>query len=144
MSRVDFYKLTTADVRSRRVMACRLTEKAREQGHRVFVYTASEADSQALDDLLWTFRKGSFVPHAVIPGDGSIGPETPVLIGCILQTQDACDVLINLTAEIPPGYDRFARILELIDQDEEVRRQGRVRYRSYRDAGHELHDRDIS
>ncbi len=144
MSRVDFYKLTTGDVRSRWLVACRLAEKAWGQGHRVFIYTASEADSRAIDDLLWTFRQGSFVPHALLSGNAVIDAESPVLIGHHEPIPDTCDVLINLAVDIPSGHDRFVRILEFIDQDESLRRQGRVRYRAYRDAGHELHDHAIS
>jgi len=143
VSRVDFYKLGSQDNRSRWVMACRLVEKAYAQGHTVIVHTASAADSQAIDDLLWTFRQGSFVPHARVYPGNTADSEAPVRIGESLDGLDVGDVLVNLGHEIPPGYDRYARILELVDQDEAVRQHGRNRYRLYRAAGHELHDHEL-
>ena len=43
------------------------------------------------------------------------------------------DLLVNLSARLPAGFDRFARIAEIIDADPERRRLGRERFKSYRD-----------
>lgn len=144
MSRVDFYMLSSSDVRSRWVMACRLVEKAYSQGSRVYLHARSEADSAALDDLLWTFRQGSFIPHARFGGLSVTDSHTPVWIGHGEGGQARGDVLINLGDSIPLGYEQYERILELIDQDENVRQLGRTRYRAYRAAGHQLFDHDLS
>ncbi|MEZ5578324.1 MAG: DNA polymerase III subunit chi [Candidatus Competibacteraceae bacterium] len=50
-----------------RCSACRLADKAYGLGHTVYLFTASEARAAALDDLLWTFRQDSFVPHERYP-----------------------------------------------------------------------------
>ena len=64
MTKVDFYLLGEgADSRER--IACRLAEKAWRLGNRVYVLAPDQAAAQALDELLWTFSQGSFVPHAV-------------------------------------------------------------------------------
>ncbi len=144
MSRIDFYMLATGDLRSRWVMACRLVEKAYTQGHRVYLHAQSEADSLALNDLLWTFRQGSFVPHELAAQKPVHDAVTPVLIGHPALPVVSADVLINLAEELPTGYDHYPRVLELIDQTETVKQQGRTRYRAYKAAGHELHNRDLS
>jgi len=66
MTQVDFYILSDETGTARALLACRLTEKAWKQGHRVYINTASPQQLADLDDLLWTFRAGSFIPHGVI------------------------------------------------------------------------------
>jgi len=135
MTRIDFYVLPSGDAHNRRLMACRLTEKAIKQDLTVFLYAASEEEERVLDDLLWTFRQGSFVAHERLDAS-TAHPETPVLIGHRTVPQSAKNVLINLSAEIPPDLDRFERLVELVDQDEAVKQAGRRRYRFYTDQGY--------
>jgi DNA polymerase-3 subunit chi len=135
MTRIDFYLLGSGDPRSRLVTACRLIEKAFRQGHKVYLHTASEEETRILDDLLWTFRQGSFVPHELHPGASA---EAPVIIGHGSAPETMADVLVNLSPEVPAGFDRFARLAELIDQDEAVKRAGRRRYKIYQEQGHEI------
>ena len=52
--KVDFYTLGEPDRRARLITACRLAEKAYEQGLRVVVRTASAAETAEFDELLWT------------------------------------------------------------------------------------------
>jgi DNA polymerase-3 subunit chi len=134
MTRIDFYVLATADTRSRCVMACRLVEKAYQQGHRVYLRTASLEEAELLDDLLWTFRQGSFVPHE-LASTVEMDDEPPVLIGHTDPPSFMSDVLINLAAGVPSGFEGFERLAEIIDQDENRRHAGRVRYKDYKDAG---------
>ncbi|HYE35002.1 DNA polymerase III subunit chi [Methylocaldum sp.] len=137
MTRIDFYVLPTGDAHNRRLMACRLTEKAVKQDLTVFLYASSEDEERVLDDLLWTFRQGSFVAHERLDDSGIQG-EAPVVIGRQTAPQPAKDILINLSADIPPALDRFERLIELVDQDETIKQAGRRRYRLYTDQGHTI------
>src|SRR5688572_11838026 len=65
MSRVDFYVLSADAPDARLRYACRLAERAVEQGCQVYIQTP---DVQRLDDMLWTFSDGSFLPHEVYQG----------------------------------------------------------------------------
>jgi DNA polymerase-3 subunit chi len=44
---------------------------------------------------------------------------------------------------VPPFFSRFHRVAELVDGDEEQRRQSRERYRFYRDRGYALENHPI-
>lgn len=133
MTRIDFYVVPGADPQQRRLTACRLAEKAYRLGHRSYILTESTREDALLDDLLWTFRQNSFVPHARWHGSGHA--ETPVLLGHDPPPEFLHEVLINLGETIPDAYDRFARLVEIINQDEATRAAGRRRYRFYRDRG---------
>jgi DNA polymerase-3 subunit chi len=136
MSRVDFYVLQRTDEQARRLLACRLAEKAYRLDHTVYVHTMSPADATQLDELLWTFRDGSYVPHALI--EESDTTPSPVTIGCKAKIDEARDLLINLCDDIPEFADEFARIAELVTADDECRRLSRKRYAQYREKGHEI------
>ena len=71
-TKVDFYTLGEPDRRARLVTACRLAEKAYDQGLRVAVRTASAAETAEFDELLWTFADRSFVPHVVWPTEPDV------------------------------------------------------------------------
>ncbi len=64
MTRVDFHILPVDGKIERERWACRLAAKAWKQGHRVHVHTIDETGMARMDELLWTFRDISFLPHA--------------------------------------------------------------------------------
>ena len=141
--RVDFYILAATDTAARLRFACRLTEKAYGLKHQIYAHTSSAAVARELDELLWTFRQGSFVPHELLqPGQ----PETvaPVTIGHIDQSDTSGDFLINLADEIPPFFDQFSRVAEIVDSTSDGRRAGRERFSFYKDNGFEPNTHRIS
>jgi len=133
MARVDFYILENADAQARLKLACRLAEKAWLQSQKVLLLTPDSADAQALDEMLWTFRDRSFVPHEIYSPDRP--PRASVLISDSAQIPAEVDVLINLRDEVPEGFERFSRIVEPVDGDPARRQSGRDRYRFYRERG---------
>jgi DNA polymerase III subunit chi len=133
--RIDFYTLGEPDRRARLVAACRLAEKAYDQGLRVAVRTGSPAETAELDELLWTFTDRSFVPHGVWPAEPDIAAATPVLVGSSALPPTHRDVLINLGADAPADFSAYARVCEVVGGDEEAKKAARHRWRTYRDAG---------
>jgi DNA polymerase III subunit chi len=134
-TQVDFYLLGAADPRARLTTACRLAEKACDQGLRVAVRTASPSETAELDELMWTFSDRSFVPHAVWPAEPAVAEHTPVLIASGALPESHRDVLINLAPDGPTEPARFGRICEVVGADEDTKRRARLRWRNYADAG---------
>ena len=130
--RVDFYVLKSAAARQRWAFACRLTEKAYLKDLKILIVSDTLADAQALDELLWTFNDRSFIPHKVCLDENSVDPATAVhlTVETVLPT---ADLLVNLAQRLPAQFQRYARIAEVIDADEERRRLGRERFKAYRD-----------
>jgi len=133
--KVDFYPLGEPDRRARLVTACRLAEKAYDQGLRVAVRTASAAETAEFDELLWTFSDRSFVPHVVWPTEPDVVAATPVVVGSSSLPPSHRDVLINLAPDAPADFSVYARICEVVGGDEDSKKAGRLRWRTYRDAG---------
>jgi DNA polymerase-3 subunit chi len=130
--RVDFYVLKSAAARQRWTFACRLTEKAYLKDLKIVIVSDTLADAQALDELLWTFNDRSFIPHKVCFDEQSVDPATAVHL-TVETALPAADLLVNLSQRLPPQFQRYGRIAEVIDADEERRRQGRERFKAYRD-----------
>ncbi|MDH3977800.1 MAG: DNA polymerase III subunit chi [Gammaproteobacteria bacterium] len=132
--RIDFYVLPDATRGTRLRFACRLTEKAYKLDNRTYAHVEGAAQARELDELLWTFRAGSFVPHEITSTEN---PVAPVTIGHDNKAKIDGDLLINLAEEIPPFFDQFARIAEIIDASDDGRQLGRQRFSFYRDNGYE-------
>lgn len=136
MTRISFYLLAAATERER--FACQLAEKAHHQGQRSYLHCADTAQAQALDDLLWTFRQGSFLPHTLAADEAAnvavhVGTEPAAAHG---------SVMINLAAEVPPCFSRFERVLELVHPND--KQAARSRYKFYKDRGYALETHDLS
>ena len=137
MTQVNFYTLSSTDPNARLLFVCRLTEKARELGHQVFIKTPTPAESKLLDDLLWQFKPASFIPHELVQAGklASKSGNCPVQISTQDAPEDFTDVLINLTDKSCDLHREYARINEVIAADQESILAGRERYRAYRHAG---------
>ena len=135
MPRVDFYILPDADAASRQLFLCRLVEKAFKLGNKIYIHCASAPEAQYLDDLLWTFRQNSFLPHLLYQGEQQDFTATPILIGWQHKPQLWQQLLINISAVVPEFYQQFERVAEVVTQQPELLQQLRERYAWYRDAG---------
>ncbi len=142
MARVDFYILSQAGPRSRQAFACRLAAKAYRLDNSVHIHAPSRADAEALDELLWTFSDGSFVPHEVV-ADSHAEPLPPVTIGCGDDCLGPRDLLINLCDEIPQFAESFPRVAELVTSDDDCKRSSRRRFAAYREQGHALETHNV-
>ncbi len=142
MSRVDFYILAATGEPARQKFACRLAEKAYRLKHTVHIHTANRQQAEVLDDLLWTFRDGSFVPHEVLDMPGR-RTSAPVTIGFEESGIGEQDLLINLTDEVPEMAASFPRVAELVTSDEQSRKLSRKRFVHYRELGAELQSHNI-
>jgi len=137
MTQVNFYVLETNSVYERYNFSCKLLEKAYRSGSRVYVRVENEAQSRMLDNLLWIFRAGSFIPHQIYTGD-ELNPNTAVLIGCLAPPNDWQDSLMNLASHNFQNPENAQKILEILDNNETNKQAGRLRYSQYKQAGFKL------
>lgn len=141
--RVDFYVLKSAAAKQRWAFACRLTEKAYLRDLKIVIVNDTLADAKALDELLWTFNERSFIPHQICLDERSVDPATPVRLTIESTALPAADLLVNLAHRLPAQLERYTRIAEIIDADEERRRLGRERFKAYRELKFTLETHQI-
>jgi DNA polymerase-3 subunit chi len=134
--RIDFYLLASEEDHARGLIACRLLEKAYIKGHKVYVLCKDKKDAEYIDELLWTFKEDSFIPHN-LQGEGP-EPPPPIQIGYEREPRGFNDILINLSDAIPSFYSKFKRVMELVPNVDVIKNQSRIRYKDYKAKGCEL------
>jgi DNA polymerase III subunit chi len=139
MTSIDFY----FNAGDRLDVACRLAGKALQRKQRVLIYAPQAEMAQRVDRMLWTAQAVSFLPHCY--AHDPLAADTPVLIASDDAPAAAgCEVLLNLSAECPPFFERHERLLEIVAQDEEQVLAGRARFKFYRDRGYALRSHDLA
>ncbi len=140
MTRIDFYILADEQEAARLHFACRLIDKARHMGNQVYVCSRDESQAQELDQLLWTFRPESFIPHQLHTKDDDTGS---VLIGWGEDCSNHHGLLINLSHQVPEYFSRFERLVEVVCQQQDVLEATRKHYGFYRDRGYPIQSNDM-
>jgi DNA polymerase-3 subunit chi len=128
---VDFYVLA-GRAAGPGEFACRLCLMAWEQGHRISVVADGAAAAGELDELMWSFPPGRFLPHALGPGDAAAAVCIVPVAGELPADRE---VVLNLGTEPVPEPARFRRLLEVVPADPRMRNASRLKYRHYRELG---------
>lgn len=140
---VSFYVLASQQPAQRQVFACKLIEKIYRSGQVCYVLTDTAEQARELDNQLWTFRPGSFVPHQLYSGTEPAFTQT-ILIGGLAIPSAWSGVIVNLSTLYPPTVAPTQRILEILDQSASSLEAGRQRYRHYQQVGIEVVTHKIS
>ena len=141
MTQIDFYILADNAPMAGALFACKLVDKAYHLKHMIYINASNLLHAEQMDELLWTFIPGSFLPHDLNAPEKD--PEEPILIGYPEQTTRYHDVLINLDQEVPAFFGQFERVAEIVYGDDNTRSQARQRYKFYRDRGYSLTTHNI-
>lgn len=136
--RVDFYLLPTTTTQDMIKYACRLAEKSYLTKQQTLIWAASKEDAETINVSLWTFRDISFVPHQLYSGSEN----SPVLIA-FENPPPVKDVLINLTYDVPPFFNHFSRVIEIVSNSTDAVENSRAKYRVYRTNDCELFSHDL-
>ena len=123
--------------------ACRLLRKASRAGNKVVV-TGESTLLRSLDTELWTFSPLEFIPHCQVgQADAQVLAASPVVLADTPRGVPHHEVLVNVGGPVPEGFERFARLIELVSLDEDDRLQARARWKHYKDRGYAIVRHDI-
>ena len=122
---------------------CRLLRKAWGSGARVVV-TAEPETLERLDLMLWTFSALEFVPHCRLTASAATLAVSPVLLAPTLADCPHHEVLVNLGQDVPPGFERFERFIELVTVADADRAAARSRWKHYTDRGYAMKRHDLA
>jgi len=138
-TRADFYILQKGELDAKWLLACQVAEKAFNNGLKIVIHTKDKADAQHLDDLLWSFKDTSFVPHSLIEEDNN---NAPILIGQD-PVDNNFDALINVSDADLENLSEYSRIFEIVANDATSQQLARERFKAYRAQNFELHTHKI-
>jgi len=131
MTQVTFYLLENHPL-SPEQFACRLIDKAWRNGLPMHIHTADEHSCQYMDQLLWSWRECSFLPHGTISDPHQ---QYPITLGFSQPALEQKRLLINLSSQVPDFFRDFARVCEVVVEDQKA--ISRAKFRAYRQAGTE-------
>jgi DNA polymerase-3 subunit chi len=141
MARADFYLVTTPRFRSEPLrLVCELARKAFDAGLPTLVLARSQAQAEALDDLLWDMGDEVYIPHQIAGADED-EDEAEVLIAAPEVDAPLRPLVINLRDAAVEGA--FERVLEVVPADESSRGPLRERWKQYQARGLELKKHDM-
>lgn len=131
---------------SKLAYACRLLRKAAAGGNTVAVL-GDEAMLTKLDEQLWSFSALDFVPHGLVQSlSEPQRADTPIWLCANADEGQGRQVLVNLTQAVPVGFEAYARVIEVVSQDEADRQSARARWKHYSELSFEIvrHDLNLS
>lgn len=134
MTQIRFYHLesTTLDQ-----ALPSLAMKAFEAGKRILIKTADVREAARLNDHLWTFHPNVFLPHGT---ENDKHPDRqPILITAGNDNLNNADMLILTAGAGHETPEDFALVCEMLDGRSAAQvDQGRQRWKTYKEAGHDL------
>lgn len=137
MTEIHFYH----NAQDKIAAAAQLIGELCREGRRVLVYAPQPEVAAQIDRMLWTQPAIGFVPHCALRSP--LAAETPVILAASLDDLSYDDVLVNLDGELPIGFSRFQRLVEIVGTTEQDRAPARERFKFYRDRGYALSAQEL-
>lgn len=132
---VQFYHLLTTSLE--RALP-RLMEKALEGDYRVLIKCADASMTKMLDDHLWSYDPGSFLPHAIKnKGDSA---QQPILLSTEIDRANQANLLVITDGtEVNGNAEGFTRVLDVFNGNDGASvTAARQRWKAYKERGDTL------
>lgn len=134
MAEAIFYQLSEAfDSEAKRLHAvCRVIHKIYQVSSRAAVLCDDRQRAGELDDLLWSFNQGSFIPHGLAPC------REPICIGTEVHELKDHAILVLLVEKLPAELEGFERLVDFIMPAPDQLQAARQRYKALKERRFEL------
>ena len=135
MTEVIFVEVTANRMEMR---ACEIAEESYARGKRLQIIAVDQEQAERLDDLLWTFKPDSFVPHGLWVGYPD-EPAESVVITASKEPVPGMDSLLMMGYIEVDLVSRFSHVVHLVVDDNQERLDSSRRYWTLlKDAGFSL------
>ena len=132
MTKVEFIKLKKPE---KALHLCELAEEFFAGGRRVLIIVTDDNQAVTLDRFMWTWQKGSFIPHACDNGAVDCFEES-VVIGTDERNPNGARVLIMGRPCSLEFIRQFEQVIDFAEvYDDELASAARLRFARYREAG---------
>jgi len=119
------------------IRACEIAEENYAQGRKLQIIALDQEQAERLDDLLWTFKPDSFVPHGLWVGSLD-EPDQPVVITTRKERVLGMDSLLMMGYSEVDLVSRFSHAVHLVVDTEERLDSSRRYWTLLKDAGFSL------
>ncbi len=132
MTRVEFIRLNRPE---RARILCDLAEEFYLAGQRVLVRVQDDNQGVTLDQFLWTWKKGSFVPHVYQSGAVECHDEPVVIVAEEENPNGATVLLMGVPCNLE-FIRHFRQVVDFAEAFDDTRlAESRERFKSYREHG---------
>ena len=142
MREVDFYILSKDDIGSTMMFVCKLSEKAYKMKKSISILTPDHDFSEKLSELLWGFKKESFLPN-IIKISKKKELSNSISVTHNEDFLDNSDVLINLSDQDMDNCQSANRLIEIIPNNEELKKRARKKYKEYKESNYDVRSHNI-
>ncbi|MGH1456109.1 MAG: DNA polymerase III subunit chi [Alphaproteobacteria bacterium] len=114
-----------------------LLSKAMERGHKIVVKFPDDGALSRMDDYLWAYSEGSFLPH----GSAKTGKAEaqPIWLTTEDENPNGADVLISCSGALSEMHGDYGLCCEMLNgQDAEAVSAARARWKIYKDKGYDV------
>ena len=133
MTEVLFYHLQNAPLEK---VLPQLLERSLERGWRAIVRAGGAERLDALNNLLWTYRDDSFLPHGT-RDDGPAALE-PVLLTIEEENPNEANVLFLVDGAEPGAIGGYERCVLMFDGRDDAAVEGaRAHWKNFKAEGHD-------
>ena len=128
-SRIFFIELAVAN---KAKYVCDIVELLYNKNQQIRIYTEQLKDANLLDQLLWTWKQDSFIPHTRL----TEANEEAVLICSANEVCDKSDALILFDPVDSQFFSNYKYIIDFAETYDQQRLQAsRLRFKKARDSG---------
>jgi len=138
MTEIGFYHLLRTPLEA---ALPQLLAKALEQGKRSVVMAGSPERVGQLDDALWKWGDGSFLPHGTAKGaaDDGWADKQPVWLTEADENPNGADFLFLTDGAVSDSVGDYARCFNLFNgNDDGAVALARDQWKAWKEAGHDL------
>ena len=134
MASIQFYHLTTSPLE--RALP-KLLETILGKGFRVALVAESEKRVDQLNQLLWTYDPGSFLPHGSAKNGNT--DSQPIYLTTTPESPNGAKVLLITGGTVVEDTAGFERVADMFDGNDLASLEAaRLRWKHYKEAGHNL------
>ena len=130
--KVDFYVYELSDYQFYQRLVCNLVEEAYNQENNILLLCENEESCETFDELLWTFKDVSFIPHEKKLTNKILTQHIN------LTKKKHPSILMNLTYSFPDSFETHDRVIEMSGYDEESRQKARLNFKRYKTMNFEI------
>lgn len=123
MTEVLFVEVAASRMETR---ACEIAEQTYIRGDKLQIIAADQQQAVRLDDLLWTFRPESFVPHDLLKGENEL--ESPVVIAIEPEKIPGFECLLMLDYCPIEIVGQFSQVIHIVVVDNRERLEASRHY----------------
>ncbi len=129
----------------KRGYALRLIRKAVGSGAKLWVLGEGPL-LQELDSALWSLTETEFLTHCLVDAPEDILSRSSVVLvpAHVQQSRPEFPILVNLSSQMPSGFEVYTRVIEVVSTDEEDKDSARNRWKAYTQLGYAISRHDLN